>query len=105
MLTTKDETTPDPDRSGEEDLIESRDAPTVFQQENSDDSDDQEEPNQGYQIITQEEEEDGEDQEEADEEAEQEPSRENELADLVRAAQADPENLTEATREMMERAR
>ena len=41
----------------------------------------------------------------ADEEAEQEPSRENELADLVRAAQADPENLSEATREMMERAR
>jgi len=37
-------------------------------------------------------------------EAEQEPSRENELADLVRAAQADPENLSEATREMMDRA-
>ena len=102
MLTTKDETTPDPDRSGEKDVIESRDAPTVFQQENSDDSDDQEESNQGYQIITQEDEE-GEDQ---DDEAEPEPSqRESELADLVRAAQADPENLTEATREMMDRAR
>merc|ERR1719273_1197854 len=38
-------------------------------------------------------------------EAEPEPSgRETELADLVRAAQADPENLTEATREMMDRA-
>ena len=103
MLTTKDETTPDPDRSGEKDVIESRDAPTVFQQENSDDSDDQDESNQGYQIINQDDE-DGEDEDE-DEEAEPEISRETELADLVRAAQADPENLTEATREMIERAR
>ena len=108
MLTTKEETTPDPDRSGEKDVIESRDAPTVFQQENSDDSDDQEEEgNQGYQIINQEDEE-GEDQDHEDGEAEAEPEpsgRETELADLVRAAQADPENLTEATREMMDRAR
>ena len=99
MLTTKDETTPDPDRSEEKDVIESRDAPTVFQQDNSEDSDDQEESNQGYQIINQED-------EDEDDEAEPEPSRrENELADLVRAAQADPENLTGATREMMDRAR
>ena len=104
MLTTSGETTPDPDRSGEKDVIETRDAPTVFQEENSEDSDDQEESNQGYQIITQDDEE-GEDGEEDGEEAEQEPSRENELADLVRAAQADPENLSEATREMMDRAR
>ena len=104
MLTTKEETTPDPDRSGEEDVIESRDAPTVFQQENSDDSDDQEEESSpGYQIINQEDG-DGEDLDE-EEETEPEPSREMELADLVRAAQADPENLTEATREMMDRAR
>ena len=106
MLTTKEEATPDPDRSGEKDVIESRDAPTVFQQENSDDSDEQEEQdetNPGYQIITQEDE-DGEDQEDEDE-AEPEVSRETELANLVRAAQADPENLTEATREMMDRAR
>ena len=104
MLTTKEETTPDPDRSGEDDVIESRDAPTVFQQENSDDSDDQEEESSpGYEIISQEDEE-GEGQEE-DDETQPEVSRETELADLVRAAQADPENLTGATREMMDRAR
>ena len=79
MLTTKEETTPDPDRSGEDDVIESRDAPTVFQQENSDDSDDQEESNQGYQIINQEDEE-GEDQDHEDGEAEAEEENTNKFS-------------------------
>ena len=98
MFTSRTEETPDPDRAADKDVIETRDAPVVFH-DNSD-SDDEDAGNHGYEMITQED--DGEEQEEEEEE---EPSHENELADLVRAAQADPENLTEATREMIDRAR
>ena len=91
-------TTPDPDRTADKDVIESRDAPVVFQ-ENSEDSDDQDDGNlnQGYEMINQE--------DDVEDEVEEDEGQETSLADLVRAAQADPENLTEATREMMERAR
>ena len=91
-------TTPDPDRTADKDVIESRDAPVVFQ-ENSEDSDDQDDGNlnQGYEMINQE--------DDVEDEVEEDEGQETSLADLVRAAQADPENLTEATRDMMERAR
>lgn len=99
MFTSRTEETPDPDKAAGKDVIETRDAPVVFH-ENSEDSDDQDDDNHGYEMIAQDD--DGEEQEEEDQ---HESSHSIEVADLVRAAQAHTENLTEATREMIDRAR
>jgi len=98
MFTSRTEETPDPDKAAGKDVIETRDAPVVFH-ENSEDSDDQDDDNHGYEMIAQDD--DGEEQEEEDQ---HETSHSIEVADLVRAAQAHTENLTEATREMIDRA-
>ena len=58
MFTSRTEETPDPDRAADKDVIETRDAPVVFH-ENSD-SDDEDDGNHGYEMITQED--DGEEQ-------------------------------------------
>ena len=86
---------PDPDRGDKDSLDNSDDnpAPQVFINVDSEDEDNDDVGDHGYQMLQQSEdpEEDG-------------LSREEELAALVRAAQADTENLSESTREMIDQS-
>ena len=88
--------TPDPDR-GEDDILDTSETrtPPIIIQGDSDEEEEEEEGGQGYTILAQ-----GE-----DEVDEGEMTREQELAALVRAAQADQENLSEGTQEMISQAR
>ena len=89
--------TPDPDR-GEDDILdtsETRTPPIIIQGDSDEEEEEEEEGGQGYTILAQ-----GE-----DEVDEGEMTREQELAALVRAAQADQENLSGGTQEMISQAR
>ena len=92
---------PDPDR-GEDDFPENGDLrpPPVMIQGDTDteEEDREEEGHQGYTML-------GQGEALNDEEEEETMTREEELAALVRAAQADQENLSGQTQEMIDQAR
>ena len=92
---------PDPDR-GEDEILENGDIrppPVLIQADTDTEEEDREEGgHQGYTMLGQ-----GEDHHE--EEEEESMTREEELAALVRAAQADQENLSGQTQEMINQAR
>ena len=102
MMTVKNDI-PDPDR-GEDDILENGDLrpPPVLNQGDTDTEEedrDEEAGPPGYTMLGQ-----SETQEEEGEE-EETMNREEELAALVRAAQADQENLSGQTQEMINQAR
>eukprot|EP00092_Neocalanus_flemingeri_P002943 GFUD01003148.1.p1 GENE.GFUD01003148.1~~GFUD01003148.1.p1 ORF type:complete len:168 (+),score=59.48 GFUD01003148.1:36-539(+) len=85
---------PDPDR-GDEDQVNTSEMPQIFQNGDSEDSDEDETPsNNGYEMIHQEEHEDDEDEDSG-------LSMEEQVAALVRAAHADQNNLSDGTRDMI----
>ena len=92
---------PDPDR-GEDDILENGDIrppPVLIQGDTDTEEEDREEGgHQGYTML-------GQGEEQGDEEEEESMTREEELAALVRAAQADQENLSGHTQEMIHQAR
>eukprot|EP00090_Calanus_glacialis_P046028 TRINITY_DN8841_c0_g1_i1.p1 TRINITY_DN8841_c0_g1~~TRINITY_DN8841_c0_g1_i1.p1 ORF type:complete len:170 (-),score=66.62 TRINITY_DN8841_c0_g1_i1:118-627(-) len=87
---------PDPDR-GDADQVNTSDMPHIFQNGESEDSDDDETPNtNGYEMINQ-------DDHGMDDEDDLEGlSMEEQVAALVRAAQTDQNNLGTETRELIE---
>jgi len=90
---------PDPDR-GDSPVSPSQ-APQVFDPDSGEESDDVEEAGEeghGYEPINQE------DLPDDEQDGEDGLSMEDQVAALVRAAQSDPENLSERTREEMEKA-
>ena len=96
---TANQNVPDPDR-GEEDQVNTAEMPQIFQNGDSEDSDDDETPNtNGYELITQ-------DDHEQDEEEDEDGglSMEEQVAALVRAAQSDQNNLSDVTRELIEQS-
>ena len=90
---------PDPDR-GEDDILENGDIrppPVLIQGDTDTEEEDREEAgHQGYTMLGQ-----GEDHDDEEESM----TREEELAALVRAAQADQENLSGQTQDMINQAR
>ena len=93
----KNNDTPDPDR-GDHETLENEEAPPQIFINGDSEEEDQDVGEHGYQMLQQNENvEDDEDDDHNDADV----SREEEIAALVRAAQADPENLSDATRELI----
>ena len=94
--------TPDPDR-GDSDTLENEESPPqIFINGGDSEEEDQDLGDHGYQMLQQNENiEDDEDEDSNEVNI----SREEEIAALVRAAQADPENLSDATRELIEQSK
>ena len=101
IVMTVENDIPDPDR-GEDDILENGDLrppPVLIQGDTDTEEEDRDEEAgpPGYTMLGQ--------IEAPEEEEEETMTREEELADLVRAAQADQENLSGQTQEMINQAR
>jgi len=95
---TANNNVPDPDR-GDEDQVNTTEMPQIFQNGDSEDSDDGEAPNtNGYELIHQ----DDHSVEDDDDDEDGGLSMEEQVAALVRAAHVDQNNLSSGTREMIE---
>ena len=92
--------TPDPDR-GDGDSLDSGDSPQVFVNADSEEEEEEEDTgDHGYQMLQQ-----NENNEDEVEDNDANMSREEEIAALVRAAQADQENLSDATQQLIDQSR
>ena len=102
LTMTGDNDTPDPDR-GDGDSLDSGDSPPPQVFVNADSEEEQEEEDtgdHGYQMLQQ-----NENNEDEVEDNDANMSREEEIAALVRAAQADQENLSDATQQLIDQSR
>ena len=93
--------TPDPDRGDNDTLGNEESPPQIFVNGDSEEED-QDLGDHGYQMLQQN---DNIEDDEDEDNNEGNLSREEEIAALVRAAQADPENLSDATRELIEQSK
>ena len=99
---TGENDTPDPDR-GDGDSLDSGDSPPpqVFVNADSEEEEEEEDTgDHGYQMLQQ-----NENNEDEVEDNDTNSSREEEIAALVRAAQADQENLSDATQQLIDQSR
>ena len=98
---TGENDTPDPDR-GDGDSLDDGDSPPpqVFVNADSEEEEEEDTGDHGYQMLQQ-----NENNEDEVEDNDTNMSREEEIAALVRAAQADQENLSDATQQLIDQSR
>ena len=96
---TGENDTPDPDR-GDGDSLDDGDSPPPQVFLNADSEEEEDTGDHGYQMLQQ-----NENNEDEVEDNDTNSSREEEIAALVRAAQADQENLSDATQQLIDQSR
>ena len=90
--------TPDPDRGDEDSFDSETSTPPQIIVRDSDEEDFDDNSDHGYQMLQQ-------NEDQNDDNDEHQMTREEEIAALVRAAQTDPENLSDATRDLIDQSR